>query len=114
MSWRQYIYGSCFCIHSVSLYLLVGAFNHCTFKVIIDMYVPDGIFTIVWVCFCRSFIFLVFTGYLSSFSVSCKAGFVVLDYLLLVSKLLISLSILNEIFGWSSNLGCRIFSLSVL
>ena len=39
--------GSCFCIHSASLCLLVGAFNPFTFKVIIDMYVPMTIFLIV-------------------------------------------------------------------
>ena len=33
---RQHIYGSSFCFHSVGLYLLVGAFNLFTFKVIID------------------------------------------------------------------------------
>ena len=37
--------------HSVSLYLLVGAFNSFTFKVIIDAYDPIGIFLIVWVSF---------------------------------------------------------------
>ena len=47
VSCRQHIYGSCFCIHSASLYLLVGAFNPFTFKVIIDMYVPMTIFLIV-------------------------------------------------------------------
>ena len=36
-----------FFIHSVSLCLLVGAFNPFTFKVIIDIYVPIGIFLIV-------------------------------------------------------------------
>ena len=41
---RQRIYGSCFCIHSASLCLLVGAFNPFTFKVIIDIYVPIAIF----------------------------------------------------------------------
>ena len=40
-------YGSCFCIHSASLCLLVGAFNPFTFKVIIDMYVTITIFLIV-------------------------------------------------------------------
>ena len=40
VSCRQHIYGSCFCIDSASLCLLVGAFNPFTFKVIIDMYVP--------------------------------------------------------------------------
>ena len=39
VSCRQHIYGSCFCIHSASLCLLVGAFNPFTFKVIIDIYV---------------------------------------------------------------------------
>ena len=32
---------------SISLYLLVGAFNLFTFKVIIDIYVPIGIFLIL-------------------------------------------------------------------
>ena len=41
------IYGSCFCIHSASLCLLVGAFNPFIFKVIINMYVPITIFLIV-------------------------------------------------------------------
>ena len=39
--------GSCFCIHSASLCLLVGAFNPFIFKVIIDTYVPVTIFLIV-------------------------------------------------------------------
>ena len=39
VSWRQHIYGSCFCIHLASLCLLVGAFHPLTFNVIIDMYV---------------------------------------------------------------------------
>ena len=45
----QHIYRSCFCIHSASLCLLVGAFNPFTFKVIIDMYVSLTIFLIVFV-----------------------------------------------------------------
>ena len=40
-------YMSYFCIPSVSLYLLAGAFNPFTFKVIIDSYVPIVIFLIV-------------------------------------------------------------------
>ena len=55
VSWTQHIYGSCFCIHSASLCLLVGAVN--PFKVIIDIYVPIAIFLIVWGWFCRSFFF---------------------------------------------------------
>ena len=47
ISYRQNIYGSCFCIHSVRLYFLVGAFNPFTFKVIIDTYVIAGIFLVV-------------------------------------------------------------------
>ena len=31
VSWRQHIYGSCFCIHSASLCLLVGTFSPFTF-----------------------------------------------------------------------------------
>ena len=57
ISCRQHIYGSCFCIHSASLCLLVGAFNPFTFKVIIDIYVPIAIFLILWGWFCRSFFF---------------------------------------------------------
>ena len=38
VSCRQHIYGSCFCIHSANLCLLVGALNPFTFKVIIDKY----------------------------------------------------------------------------
>ena len=37
VSCRQHICGSCFCIHSASLCLLVGTFNTFTFKVIIDV-----------------------------------------------------------------------------
>ncbi|XP_057574590.1 MICOS complex subunit MIC27 isoform X3 [Hippopotamus amphibius kiboko] len=33
VSWRQHIYGSCFCIHSASLCLLVDVFSPLTFKV---------------------------------------------------------------------------------
>ena len=44
ISYRQHIYGSCFCIHSASLCLLVGAFSPFTFKVIIDILVPIAIF----------------------------------------------------------------------
>ena len=74
VSCRQHIYGSCFHILSVSQYLLVGAFNPFTFKVIIDTYVPIGIFLIVLGLFS-----LVFTGYVSPFSICCKAGLVVLN-----------------------------------
>ena len=54
---KQHMYGSCFCIHSVSLYLLVGVFNPFTFKVIIDTYVPTGIFLIVLGLFLQVFPF---------------------------------------------------------
>ena len=54
---RQHIYGSCFCIHSDGLCLLVGAFNPFTFKVIMSIYVPIAIFLSVWGWFCRSFFF---------------------------------------------------------
>ena len=48
VSCRQHIYGSCFCIHSASVCLLVGAYNPFTFKVIIDMYVAITIFLKIW------------------------------------------------------------------
>ena len=57
VSCRQYIYGSCFCIHSPSLCLLVVAFNPFPFKVIIDIYLPIAIFLVVCSWFCRSFSF---------------------------------------------------------
>ena len=37
VSCRYHIYGSGLCIHSANLHLLIGTFNPCTFKVIIDM-----------------------------------------------------------------------------
>ena len=46
-SCKQHIEGSCFCIHSASLCLLVGAFYPFTFKVIIDKYDPVTIYFIV-------------------------------------------------------------------
>ena len=62
-----------------------------------------------WVCFCRSFLSLVFTGYVILFSICCKAGLVVLNSLnfCLSVKLLISPSILNEVFAGYHNLSCR-------
>ena len=69
-----------------------------------------------WVCFCKSFLSLVFTGYVSPFSICCKAGLVVLISLnfCLFIKLWISPSILNEIVAEYSNCGCRFFSFSTL
>ena len=46
-SCRQHIDVSCFCIHSSSLCLLVGAFSPVTFMVIIDMFVPITVFLVV-------------------------------------------------------------------
>ena len=57
VSCRQHMYGSCFCVHSASLRLLVGAFNPFTFKIIIDIHVHIAIFIIVWGWFCSSFFF---------------------------------------------------------
>ena len=69
-----------------------------------------------WVCFCRSFLSLVFIGYVSPLSICCKAGLVVLNSLnfCLSMKLFISPSILNDIVARSSNLGCRFCSFSTL
>ena len=102
VSYRQHMYESCFCIHSASLCLLVGAFNPFTFKVIIIIYVPISIFLIVWGWFCRFFFSsLVFPHYRSPFNICCKAGLMILNSLnfCLYEKLLISPSILNEIFA---------------
>ena len=51
VSCRQLIYGSCFCIHSASLCLLVGAFNPFIFKVIIDIYVPRLIYMFLFISY---------------------------------------------------------------
>ena len=48
VSCKQHIEGSCFCIHSASLCLLVGAFNPFMFKVISDKYDPIAIYFIVF------------------------------------------------------------------
>ena len=108
LRWR--IYGSCFCIHSASLCLLVGAFNPFKFKVIIDIYVPIAIFLI------DLFPSLVFLDCLSLFNICCKAGLVVLNSLnfCLSEKLFISPSILNEVLARDSNLGCIFFPFSTL
>ena len=60
-------------MHSVSLYLLVGAFNQFIFKVIIDIHVLILTFSyLLWVYFYRYFLSLVFVYWL------CKS----LSYLL--------------------------------
>ena len=116
VSYRQDIYGSCFCICSASLCLFVGAYNPFILKVIIEMCVPIAIFLIVWVDFEDLFSSLVFLDYISPFNICCKAGLVVLNYLhfCLSEKLFISPSILNEIPARDSNLGCRCFPFSTL
>ena len=54
---------------------------------------------------------LVFLGYISPFNICCKVDLVILNSLnfCLFDKLLISPSILNEIFARHSNLVCRFF-----
>ena len=114
---RTHIYWSCFCIHSASLYLLVGAFNPFTFKVIIIIYVPISIFLIVWGWFCRFFFSsLVFPHYRSSLNICCKAGLMILNSLnfCLYEKLLISPSILSDFLATYSNLSCIFFPFSTL
>ena len=53
----QNIYRSCFCIHSLSLCLLVRAFNPFTFSVIMDSYVLIVILLIFRDCYFGSFFF---------------------------------------------------------
>ena len=73
VSCGQHIYGSYFCFHSISLYLLVGAFNPFIFKVIIDIRVLILTFSyLLWVYLYRYFLSLVFVYWL------CKS----LSYLL--------------------------------
>jgi len=73
-------------IHSVSLCLLVAAFNPFTFKVMIDLYDPITIFLIdLGVFSVGLFLLLCFLSSLgrnfsSSFSICGKAGLVVLNY----------------------------------
>ena len=69
-----------------------------------------------WVCFCRSFLSLVFTGNVSPFSICHKVGLLILNSLnlCLYIKVLISPSIFNEIFARCGNHGCRFFSFSTL
>ena len=68
-------------------------------------------FQLLWVCFCRSFSSLVFPTQRSSFSICCRAGFVVLNSLsfCLSVKYLIYLLNLNEILAGQCNLDCRFF-----
>ena len=64
-----------------------------------------------WVCYCRSFPFLVFPAQRSSVSICCKAGFVVLNSFsfCLSVKVLNYPSKLDEILAGQSNLGCKFF-----
>ena len=64
VSRRQHVYGSCFCIHSATLCILIGTFTPFIFKVIIDMYVLIAILFIVSGHFCSTF--LLFLPLLSS------------------------------------------------
>jgi len=59
---------------------------------------------------------IAFPDYISPFNICCKAGLVVLNSLnfCLSVNLLISPSILKEIFAGYSNLGCRLFPFSIL
>ena len=63
--------GSCFCIHSASLCLLVGEFNPFTFKVIIDMYVLIALLLIVLDLFLLIFSGPLSLGLFSSLLFSC-------------------------------------------
>ena len=98
VSHRQHVYGSCFCIHSTSLCLLVGAFNLFTFKVTTNLYAPIAIFLNYLQFVFVDFFSLVFPDYINSFDICCKAGLMVLNCLnfCLSEKLFLSPSILNE------------------
>ena len=65
VSCRQHIHGSCFCIHSASLYLLVGAFNPFIFKLIIEIYVFIAFFLLFGVDFVDLYSSLTFLDYKS-------------------------------------------------
>ena len=81
ISCRQHICGSCFCIHSISVCPLVGAFNPFTFKVIIYIHAHIAISLIVWVDFVDFFSSLLFLDYINPFNICCKVGWVELNSL---------------------------------
>ena len=62
------------------------------------------------------FFSLVFLDYIHPFNICCKIGLLIQNCLnfCLCEKLFISLSILNEILSGYSNLGLKIFPLSIL
>ena len=66
-----------------------------------------------WVCFCRSFLSIVLTSYISPFNICCRAGFVELNSLnfCLSVNLLISPSFMNENSARYSKFACRFISL---
>ena len=105
-------------ICSASLWLLVGAFNPFTFKVIIDTSDPIIVFLIWWglISVDRYFPSLALPAQKSSFSICCKAGVVVLNSLnfYFSGKLLISPSNLNESLAGQSIPGCSFFSFITL
>ena len=70
-----------FCVHSANLCLLVEEFNQFSFKVIFD----TGTFSLFWVCFCRSFLSLLFPAYRSHFNIYFKASLVMLNFLTFAS-----------------------------
>ena len=114
VSYRQHMYGSCFCIYLASLCLLVGAFNPFTFKVIIDIYVPIAIFLIVWGWLCRSFPSLLFLAYISPSNI--VVNLVWWHWILLTFTCLKSYLFLYQL--WMKSLSGRVilvvdFSLSV-
>ena len=94
---------------------MVAAFNPFTFKVIIDIYVPIAIFLILWGGFCRSVFFSCISWlYVPlTFVVNLVWWYRIL-LILLLWKLFISPSILNEILARYRNLGCRFFPFSTL
>ena len=113
-TYRLKVKGSCCCIHSASLCLLVGGFNPFMFQVIIDKYDPIAIYFIV--LHSSLYTLFVFPFQRRSFSICWRAGLVVLNSLsfCLSVKLLISPSYMNEILAGQSNLGYRFFSFITL
>ena len=104
--------GSCFCIHSTNLCLLIEAFILFTFKVIIDMYNSITIYFIVLGLY---FVGLFFLLCFLSRKVSLAFGEELLNFLnfCLSVKVLISPSNMNEILSGESNLGCNFFFITL-
>ena len=97
VSCRRHIYWSCFCIHSATLCLFIGAFSPFTFKVILHVYTLIAILLISkrrWFMFLSSFV-LFSCGLMTVFSV--MFGFLFLFCLCIYYRFLVC--VYHEVLG---------------